>query len=118
MNFNKKVVPRKKGEGLLLTKFHQLLHLVHYVCIHGSLLNIDGSRPEAIIKHLVEVPGCMTQNVPGCMTQNTVKEISFQLGNKLVSYCLLRMLIDYHPEKYVRYIKSKVEKGHNSFELY
>ena len=38
----KKVVQRIKGEGLKLTKFHQLLHLVHYICLHGSLLNIDG----------------------------------------------------------------------------
>ncbi len=105
MKLYKKVVRRKKGEGLLLTKFHQLLHLVHYVCIHGSLLNIDGGRPEAIIKHLVKVPGRMTQNI--------AKEICFQSANKLVSFRnmdrLLRMLLEYHPEKYVRYINSKVD---------
>eukprot|EP00957_Ditylum_brightwellii_P047511 3608407-Ditylum_brightwellii.AAC.1 len=63
MKLYKKVVCRKKGDGLLLAKFHQLLHFVHYICLYGSLLNLDGSCPEAIIKHLVKAPGRMTQNV-------------------------------------------------------
>ena len=103
MKLYKKVVRRTKGDGLLLTKFHQLLHLVHYICIHGSLMNIDGSRPEAIIKFLVKIPGRMTQNV--------AKVASFQVANKLV---VIRdmdrfetAMKTYHPDVYQRFMKKK-----------
>jgi len=60
--YMKRLVKRTKGVGLVLTKFHHLLHMVHYILLHGSMLNFDGSRPESIAKSLVKDPGQRTQH--------------------------------------------------------
>ena len=62
MNLFRRVVKRKKGTGLLLTKFHHLLHFVHYCRIHGKMSNFDGSRPEAHGKDLTKNPAMRTNN--------------------------------------------------------
>jgi len=71
----KKLVNRSAGEGLRLTKFHEMLHLVHYTAIHGSMTNFDGSRPESIGKSLVKDPGARSQHQVALLT--------FQAATKL-----------------------------------
>ena len=41
---------RGKGNDLLITKFHQLLHICFYIRCFGSPLNYDGERPESVQK--------------------------------------------------------------------
>ena len=50
MKLFKSTVKRTKGTGMLLTKFHHLLHMEQYCRIHGSMANFDSSRPESIGK--------------------------------------------------------------------
>ena len=61
MKLFKSLVKRKKGQGLDLVKFHQLLHIFKYILHHGSPANSDGSRPEAVGKFLIKNPGKKTQ---------------------------------------------------------
>ena len=56
------LVKRNTGTKLLLTKFHHLLHFVHYTRIHGKMSNFDGSRPEAHGKKLTKDPGSRTNH--------------------------------------------------------
>lgn len=71
----KELVQRKKGEGLKLTKFHSMLHLPHYVLIHGSMRNFDGSRPESIGKTLVKDPGARTQHQVSSLTKQAAQKL-------------------------------------------
>ena len=74
MRLFKSTVKRKKGTGLLLTKFHHLLHFVHYTRIHGKMSNFDGSRPEAHGKD-------MTKN-PGLRTNHQLPKLTYSIGTK------------------------------------
>ena len=60
LNQYKKLVQRS-GNGLKISKFHQMLHITRNICRHGSASNFDGSRPEAIAKDLAKSPGMRTQ---------------------------------------------------------
>jgi len=71
----KELVQRKKGEGLKITKFHSMLHLPHYVLIHGSMRNFDGSRPESIGKTLVKDPGARTQHQVSTLTRQAAQKL-------------------------------------------
>jgi hypothetical protein len=75
MHLYKELVQRQKGEGLRLTKFHSMLHLPHYVLIHGSMRNFDGSRPESIGKTLVKDPGARTQHQVASLTRQAALKL-------------------------------------------
>ena len=75
MHLYKELVQRQKGEGLRLTKFHSMLHLPHYVLIHGSMRNFDGSRPESIGKTLVKDPGARTQHQVASLTRQAASKL-------------------------------------------
>jgi hypothetical protein len=49
------------GKSYKMPKFHQTLHLVSAVERHGSLVNVDGSRPESMAKGNVKDPASHTQ---------------------------------------------------------
>ena len=55
------MVQRTEGNGLMIPKFHFVLHFVRNIARHGSVGNYDGSRPEAIAKDLAKSPGLRTQ---------------------------------------------------------
>ena len=44
MSWYKKCVNRNDGDGLKITKFHQLLHFFHYALVNVSMCNFDGNR--------------------------------------------------------------------------
>jgi len=75
MKMFKNVVARKKGCELLLTKFHMLLHIHNTIARHGSMLNVDGSRPEAIGKKLVKDPGSLTQKRDETLTKQASSKL-------------------------------------------
>eukprot|EP00971_Amphidinium_carterae_P145891 2891672-Amphidinium_carterae.1 len=56
-----------------MTKFHQSLHLVDTIARHGSLLNVDGSRPESMAKVNVKDPASHTQRVSSTLSYQTGK---------------------------------------------
>jgi hypothetical protein len=49
------------GKSYKMPKFHQTLHLTSAIDRHGSLVNVDGSRPESIAKDNVKDPASHTQ---------------------------------------------------------
>lgn len=71
----KKVIARKKGCELLLTKVHELLHIHMTISRHGSMQNADGSRPEAIGKAIVKDPGSQTQKREETLTRQTASKL-------------------------------------------
>ena len=70
MRLFKETVQRTKGTKLLLTKFHHLLHFVHYTRIHGRMSNFDGSRPESHGKSMTKDPGLRTNHQVSRLTLN------------------------------------------------
>ena len=70
MKLFKDTVQRSKGTKLLLTKFHHLLHFVHYTRIHGRMSNFDGSRPESHGKQMTKDPGLRTNHQVSRLTLN------------------------------------------------
>ena len=95
----KKCVNGTKGAKLLLTKFHHLLHFVHYARIHGIMLNFDGSRQESNSKTINKAPGARTQNVVVSLTFDTVTKSveckNFEFFSTILHSCF--------PDKYERY---------------
>ena len=75
MKLFKSTVKRTKGTGMLLTKFHHLLHMEHYCRIHGSMANFDGSRPESIGKTMTKDPGSRTQHQPTKLTYQCAEKL-------------------------------------------
>ena len=69
--FKKMIV--RHGNGTKLSKFHQNLHFVRNICRHGSVINFDGGRPEAIAKDLAKCPGLRTQKHHKSITIQTAK---------------------------------------------
>ena len=67
---------RYTGAGMLLTKFHHLLHMEHYCRIHGSMANFDGSRPESIDKTIAKDPGSRTQHQPTKLTYQCAEKLA------------------------------------------
>jgi hypothetical protein len=66
--------PREElKKNFKLTKFHQSLHLASAISRHGSLLNIDGSRPESMAKVNVKDPASHTQRVTSTLSYQTGK---------------------------------------------
>ena len=63
MKYFKSTVKRMKGTGMLLTKFHHLLNMVH-----GSMPNFDGLRPESNDK-------TMTKDQPTKLTYQCVEKL-------------------------------------------
>ena len=54
MHWYKIFFNRNDGDGLKITKFHQLLNFVHYAFLNGSMCNINCNWLEAICKTLVK----------------------------------------------------------------
>jgi hypothetical protein len=72
--FMKSWCPREAfGKNFKMTKFHQSLHLVDTIARHGSLLNVDGSRPESMAKVNVKDPASHTQRVSSTLSYQTGK---------------------------------------------
>ena len=119
MKLLKKCVNRTKGSKLLLTKFHHLLHFVHYARIHGIMLNFDGSRQESNGKTINKAPGARTQNVLVNLTFDTATKYieykNFELFSTILQSCF--------PHEYERYdLKSKwidtvLESRHDKYEV-
>jgi hypothetical protein len=66
--------PREEmGKNYKMTKFHQTLHLPSAISRHGSLLNIDGSRPESMAKGNVKDPASHTQRITSTLSYQTGK---------------------------------------------
>ena len=61
------------GKNFKMTKFHQTLHLASAISRHGSLLNIDGSRPESMAKGNVKDPASHTQRISSSLSYQTGK---------------------------------------------
>jgi hypothetical protein len=70
------------GKSYKMPKFHQSLHLVSAVESHGSLMNVDGSRPESMAKGNVKDPTSHTQ-------QNSSK-LSYQTGKRYMESLTFR----------------------------
>ncbi len=96
MKLYKEVVHRTKGSQLCITRFHQLLHLEHYVLIHRVMSNFDGSRPEAIGKALIKEPGRKTQKRMSTLTYQS----AVHLVNKRNIETLLTHLFVHHYNTY------------------
>ena len=61
------------GKTYKMPKFHQSLHLVTAIVRHGSLANVDGSRPESMAKGNVKDPASHTQRVTSKLSYQTGK---------------------------------------------
>ena len=61
------------GKTYKMPKFHQSLHLVSAIVRHGSLANVDGSRPESMAKGNVKDPASHTQRVTSKLSYQTGK---------------------------------------------
>jgi hypothetical protein len=70
------------GKSYKMPKFHQSLHLVSGVEDHGSLMNVDGSRPESMAKGNVKDPASHTQ-------RNSSK-LSYQTGKRYMESLTFR----------------------------
>jgi hypothetical protein len=74
LSLMKTICPREEmGKNFKMTKFHQSLHLVDTIARHGSLLNVDGSRPESMAKLNVKDPASHTQRVSSTLSYQTGK---------------------------------------------
>lgn len=69
----KETVNRIQGNGLKIPKFHQNLHYVKQILKEGSLLNIDGNRPESFNKDNVKSPAKLTQKRMTTITKQIAK---------------------------------------------
>ena len=69
----KQTVNRIQGNGLKIPKFHQNLHYVKQILKEGSLLNIDGNRPENFNKDNVKSPAKITQKRRTTITKQIAK---------------------------------------------
>ena len=119
MKLFKKCVNRTHGAKLLLTKFHHLLHFVHYARIHGLMINFDGSRSESNGK---------TINIaPGKRTQNRVINLTYDTATKYVEYmnmetfsCILqchhKKLYNSHDLK-SQWVQTIAESNHLKYEI-
>ena len=83
----KLLVQRSHGNGLKFPKFHQNLHYCEQILKDGSLLNIDGGRPESLNK----------QNIkdPAKITQKTQSSISWQLAKNYHEDLVLKATTSY-----------------------
>jgi hypothetical protein len=70
------------GKSYKMPKFHQTLHLVSAVESHGSLLNVDGSRPESMAKGNVKDPASHSQRVNS--------KLSYQTGKRYIESLTFR----------------------------
>jgi hypothetical protein len=92
--------PREEmGKNYKMTKFHQTLHLVSGVSRHGSLLNVDGSRPESMAKGNVKDPASHTQRVSSTL--------SYQTGKRYIESLTFR-----------EYKRMKAEEGHDPVDCF
>ena len=66
----KSLVERTYGNGLKIPKFHQNLHYTQQILKDGSLLNIDGGRPESHNKSIIKQPAKTTQKNQKNITDN------------------------------------------------
>jgi hypothetical protein len=60
---------------LKLNKFHQQLHNCKQILKDGSLLNIDGGRPESNAIHSLKKPGSLTQKRMQSLTSQVARNI-------------------------------------------
>jgi hypothetical protein len=70
------------GKTLKIPKFHQTLHLVSAIARHGSLSNVDGSRPESMAKGNVKDPASHSQRISS--------KLSFQTGKRYMEMLTFR----------------------------
>jgi hypothetical protein len=88
----KHTCPREEmGKNFKMTKFHQSLHFVPNIGLHGSLRNTDSSPPESIAKGNVKDPASHTQRVTSKLTFQTGKRymetLTFREFKRLKSEC-------------------------------
>ena len=72
MSWYKKCVNRNDGNGLKITKLHQLLHFFYYALVNGLMCNFYGNRPECIGITIVKDPGARTQHQVSKLTYRAV----------------------------------------------
>jgi hypothetical protein len=96
----KNFCPRDEmGKNYKMTKFHQTLHLVSGISRHGSMLNVDGSRPESMAKGNVKDPASHTQRVSSTL--------SYQTGKRYIESLTFR-----------EYKRMKAEEAHGTVDCY
>lgn len=76
MRFYKEMVQRTEGVGLKIVKFHHMLHHCRTISEHGSLLNVDSSRPESTHKNLTKDHAKKTQKRKAVLIEQTAKRLS------------------------------------------
>jgi hypothetical protein len=75
----KEVIKRSDGNGLKLTKFHQLLHIPRYILKFGSPKNFNSGRCESHHIKLSKTPAATAQRRQACFEQQVASRISDQL---------------------------------------
>jgi hypothetical protein len=75
----KDVVNRTEGNGLKLTKFHQLLHIPRYILKFGSPKNFNSGRCEAHHIKLSKLPASTAQQRQATFEQQVASRISDQM---------------------------------------
>ena len=72
----KRVIHKDDHHKLKSVKFHQLLHLVHYIKKYASPSNLDGGIPERVMKDKAKHPGKHTQQRNQTMNSQTSSRVA------------------------------------------
>ena len=90
----KSLVERTHGNGLKIPKFHQNLHYTEQILKDGSLLNIDGGRPESHNKSIIKQPAKTTQknqkNITSQIARNYHESLVLRSSTEMMKKSSLR----------------------------
>ena len=67
---------RQDGNGMKIPKFHQLVHVVFWMFLHGSWLNLDEGVGKRLLRYCVKSPAQKTQR--------RIESVNIQASNRLI----------------------------------